>query len=53
MKKLISELRRLEELFINGVISKENYLRELDELIKNAKNKDEISLIHKYKDLEV
>ena len=53
MKRLISKLEELKSLFINNIISKEYYMRELDDLIKYANDKDELKLIHSYRDLEI
>ena len=53
MKKLTQELQELKALLINGIVSKDYYFKELDELIKYARNKEEITLINSYKDLDV
>lgn len=53
LNKLNQDLQELKALFINGVVSKEWYLREIDDRIRYASNKEEIELINKYKDLDI
>ena len=52
MKKLIQQLQELKALFVNGIVSKEWYNKELDELIRYANSKEEIEIIHSYKDID-
>ena len=53
MYRLIEKLQELKALLENNIVSKEWYYRELDELIRYAKNKDEIKMINTYKDLDI
>ena len=53
MKRLVSELEELKALFINNIITKEYYIRELDDLIRYANDKEEIKLIQSYRDLDI
>ena len=52
MKKLIQELQELKALLTNNIVSKEWYYRELDEMLKHARGKEEIALINQYKNLD-
>ena len=47
--KLQSELQQLKALLLNGIITRDWYYRELDEMIKYASNQDEIKMINAYK----
>ena len=49
MNKIYETLQRLKSLLTLKVITKEEYYRELDELIRYAKNKEEIKAINSYK----
>ena len=50
---LTQKLQELKAMVLNGIVSKEWYFRELDELIKYADNKTEIKLINQCKDLQI
>lgn len=52
MSRLIQDLQELKALLISGIISKEYYFREIDEMLKYANNRDEIALINSYKNLD-
>ena len=53
MKKLNRYLQELKSKYLTGIITKQQYLRELDDMIKYAENREQIEFINSYKDLDI
>ena len=53
MKELVKKLQEIEALLHVNVLSVDQYLIKLDELLEQATTDEEIQLIKSYKDLTV